>query len=167
MPRLAIALVVVLAAGCAGGHQKQAPAQTTHTADATAPTMPRPPTSAEPHSATRFPCPKHPGTTIDFESCSGRRVLALNARVNRVISIVWRRLGSAIGRRYFANSERAWQSYVRNECTSRSRAWPDRRSPHQYVGGTLAPVLYGQCLEELTASRLRELKQTAALLGPH
>jgi uncharacterized protein YecT (DUF1311 family) len=160
-------LLVVLAAGCAGGHQKQAPARTTRTAEATAPTMPRLPTSAGPYSVTRFPCPKHPGTTIDFETCSGRRVLALNARVNHVISIVWRRLGSAIGRRYFANSERAWQSYVRNECTSRSRGWVDPTWPHQYVGGTLAPVLYGQCEEELTASRLRELKETAALLGPH
>ena len=117
------------------------------------------------YSVARFRCPKHPDTTIDFESCSERRVLALNARVNRVTETIWRRLRSAVGRRYFAKGERAWEAYVRNECAARSASWVDPRSPHSYAGGTLAPVLGGRCEAELTASRLSELTKTAALLG--
>jgi uncharacterized protein YecT (DUF1311 family) len=95
----------------------------------------------------------------------------LNVRINHLIKIIWARLGAApsgaTGRRYFATAERAWESYVRNECASRSRSWIDPASPHSYVGGTLAPILYAACQEGLTAARLRELTKTAALLGPH
>ena len=125
------------------------------------------PTSAPPDSGVRFPCPKHPGTTIDLESCSGRRILALNARINVRIKLIWSRLGNATGRRYFVKAERAWQIYVENECRSRSRAWINPAIPSQYVGGTEAPVLAGICEEELTAAHLHELAETAAELGPH
>jgi uncharacterized protein YecT (DUF1311 family) len=91
----------------------------------------------------------------------------LNSRLNRLIKLTSRRLGDDTGRRYFFTAERAWEEYVRNECTSRSRGWINPKVPDAYVGGTLAPVLDGACWVELTTARLRELAKTAATLAPH
>jgi hypothetical protein len=38
--------------------------------------------------------------------------------------------------------------------------WVDPASPHSYVGGTLAPVAYGSCVEGLAAAHVRELTAT-------
>jgi len=102
-----------------------------------------------------------------MESCSGHRLLALYARIDARIKIIWSRLGDTPGRRHFAVAEKAWLAYAENECTSRSRAWIDPAHPHQYVGGTAAGVEYALCEEELSATHLRDLTETAAALGQH
>jgi hypothetical protein len=164
---IAVALLVAIVSGCSGS---------THTGGAPAPPriagVPRIspallPTTAPSGSVARFPCPKHPVSTIDLESCTVRRVLVLNGRVNARIKIIWSRIRDAAGRRYFVRAEKASHTYVRNECTSRSRAWINPAHPHVYAGGTLAPVEYGLCTEELTARHLRELTETAAALAAH
>lgn len=160
-------LFVAVLAGCSSGGRTLTAPTSTRTAPALRVIPPFLPTSAPPDSVTRFPCPTHPASMIDLQSCSGRRILALNARVNERIEIIWYRLRDATGRRYFVKAERAWQTYLENECRSRSRAWTNPASPHLYVGGTLAPVRVGICEEELTAAHLRELAKTAAWLAPH
>lgn len=159
-------LVAVIVAGCAGGRHSGARSSETRAAAAAPLKAPVLPTTASPRSVARFPC-KRGGTTVELESCSVRRVLALNSRLNRLIKLTWRRLGDDTGRRYFVTAARAWEAYVRNECTSRSRGWINPKVPHSYVGGTLAPVLDGACQVELTRARLRELAKTAATLAPH
>jgi len=98
-------------------------------------------------------------------------VLVLNARANAIIRVIWSWFNDwsndAQGRRAFVTAERAWQKYVHYECVSRSRSWPSPAPPHQYVGGTSAPVRAGICQEKLTTAHIRELKETAAELGPH
>jgi uncharacterized protein YecT (DUF1311 family) len=158
-------LLAVLLAGCSGGSRTGA-TNATGTAKAVSLKPPFRPTSAAPRSIARFPCPKHPISTIDLESCSARRVLALNVRINERIKLIWFRLDGT-GRRYFQRAERAWAAYLTNECTSRSRGWIDPAHPHAYVGGASAPVAYGVCAEDLSAAHLHDLVQTAAQLAPH
>ena len=120
------------------------------------------PTTTVPDSVASFPCPKHPLSTIDMESCSARHLLALNVRVNKRMKVVWSYLLSATARRYFVKAEREWSAYVNNECTSTSGTWPDSLDPHMYEGGSSAPLNYASCEEELTVAYLRELANTAA-----
>ena len=106
-----------------------------------------------------------------MEACSARRLFRLNARANVQIKLIWSRLatyegGATVGRRYFAKAERAWLTYAGNECTSRSTAWLIPSYPHLYVGGTSAGIHYGICAEELTVAHIKDLKETAAWLGP-
>lgn len=163
-PLLAALLLVALVAGCSSGDRPETLSSTSRTPVAPAPKAPFLPTTPPPNSVARFPC-KRTGTTIELESCSVRHVLVLNARINQLIKIIWARLGDVTGRRYFVTAERAWKVYVRNECISRSRSWIDPAFPHSHVGGTLAPVLYGACQEELTAAHLGELIETAETLA--
>jgi uncharacterized protein YecT (DUF1311 family) len=156
-------LCAVVVGGCSGGG---GPANSTTSTPASALRPPRLRTTPEPNSVARFPCPKHPWTTIELESCSARSVLALDGRINDLIKVIWARLDDPAGRSLFADAERAWELYVGNECTSRARAWVDRRFPHSYVGGTSAPVARGACEVELTSARILELTKTASALGP-
>jgi len=159
-------LLTAIVAGCSDRSHTVAPTSTAAAA-AVSPKPPFLPTSAPPGSVARFPCPKHPYSQLDFESCSGRRILALNSRINKQIRVIWLRLGEAVGRRFFVTAERAWKIYVRNACTSESRSWVTPASPHQYVGGTIAPLNYVECQEALTTAHLHALTATAKALAPH
>jgi uncharacterized protein YecT (DUF1311 family) len=108
----------------------------------------------------------HPSTTLAMETCSARSVLALDRRIDKVMGTIWSRLGDRTAQAAFATAERAWQTYVREECTSVSGAYTDASSPHTYVGGTSAAVNYPLCELRLGESHLRELRQAAADLAP-
>jgi uncharacterized protein YecT (DUF1311 family) len=92
--------------------------------------------------------------------------VTVNTRINKQIRAIWTRLGDAVGRGFFARAERAWRVYVRNACTSQSRAWVTPASPHQYVGGTMATLSSVECEEDLTKNHLRELTAIAKALAP-
>jgi uncharacterized protein YecT (DUF1311 family) len=157
MPRGRLATGIVLLflfVGSACGGSKRPPA------------LPLMPTTAPPGSVAQFPCPMHPSTTLAMETCSARSVLALDRRIDKVMRTIWSRLRDRTARAAFATAERAWQTYVQEECTSVSGAYTDAASPHQYVGGTSAAVNYPLCELRLGDSHLRELRQTAAGLAP-
>ena len=98
-----------------------------------------------------------------MESCIERRILALNARVDKLLRTTWGNSHDPVARRYFARAQAAWVTWVKDECTSSSQAWPDPAYPHAYAGGSEAPVLYGYCQANMTANRLRELRRMAAV----
>ena len=158
-------LLTAIVAGCS--NRSHTVASTSTMAALPSPKPPFLPTSAPPGSVARFPCPKHPYSQLDFETCSGRRILALNSRINKQIRVIWSRLGDAVGWRFFVAAEQAWKTYVRNACTSESRSWVTPASPHQYVGGTIALLNYVECQEALTTAHLRALAVTAKALAPH
>jgi len=152
-------LLSVIGAGCGSSHH----ARPGRVVSATMPSLPLLPTKAGRDSVAKFPCPKPQRTTIDMESCIERRILALNARVDKLLQRTWaieRRY--PIARRYFARAQRDWVRWVRGECTSDSQAWVDPET-HGYAGGSEAPVLYGYCQANLTARRLRDLQRAAAV----
>jgi uncharacterized protein YecT (DUF1311 family) len=123
------------------------------------------PTWASPDSVARFRC-RTPGSTVEMESCMERRILKLNRRVNALIRTAWRGFDDA-GRRYLAAAQQGWQVYMENECTRNSGAWSEPSSPHSYVGGSEAPLLYGTCEVALTRARIRELTTTPGNPAPH
>jgi uncharacterized protein YecT (DUF1311 family) len=169
---IGVFLAVIAVAGCSQG-DRTLTASSTKSSSKSSIAPPFLPTSTSGRSVANFACPKHPRTTIDMEACSAQRVLALNARANVLIKVIWARLdnwsssSAAEGRRNFVKAERAWQTYVGYECISRSRSWSTSASPHQYVGGSWAPVHAGICQEKLTRAHIRELRDTAAELAPH
>ena len=152
-------LLSVIGAGC-GSSDHTSPGRATRAA---IPTLPLLPTKAGRSSVANFPCPKPQRTTVDMESCVERRILALNARVDGLLRAAWAKYHDLVGRRYYARAQRAWVAWVRAECTSTSQAWPGPAHPHGYAGGSEAPVLFGYCMANLTASRLRELQREAAI----
>jgi hypothetical protein len=68
-------------------------------------------------------------------------------------AVLWSIL-DAPGRQAFVLAHRAWITYRRQECTALARA---------RVGGSAAPVVYGQCEIELTTARVEEVRSTLAV----
>ena len=141
-----LALVLLMASGCSSSHR----GAVTTSNPVRPPTLP---TKASPNSVASFPCPRHPISTVDMESCAGRQQLKLNAQFNNAVFELWPAL-DATSRQAFANAQRAWSRYVRQECETESRA---------YLGGTAAGVAAGYCLTSLTRARVREVTATLAL----
>jgi hypothetical protein len=127
---LGIVVVVLLLAAC-GGSKKPV-------------SLPLLPTKAAAGSIARFPCPMHPSTTLELETCSARSVLTLNRRIDRLRRAIWSQLGDGGGRAHFAAGELAWQEHVRRECTSAT----------------------GGCELRFAEVHVRELARTAAGLAP-
>ena len=135
-----VAVVLLVAAGCASSHHDAVP-QT--------PQRPSLPTKASPDSP---PCPRHPKTTVDYEACAGRRGLELDANFDHAVAALWPRL-DATGRREFADGQRAWNRYVAQECDVQRR---------EYLGGSEAPVAAAYCEVALTRARVNEVAGTLA-----
>jgi hypothetical protein len=72
---------------------------------------------------------------------------ALFCAAGRAASGPWS-IPDPAGRRAFLRAHDAWLTYRDQACAARSRA---------FVGGTAAPVTYGQCEVELTSARLKEV----------
>jgi uncharacterized protein YecT (DUF1311 family) len=144
-------LCVLVVAGC--GAAKPASTLTSNGTRTGVPLKPpRLRTSPTAFSVGQFACPKNPVSTVEIESCLVRRKLALNASINRRVTVVFRLLKerrSARALRRFVQDERAWLSYRDASC----------RSPSDiYEGGTASGVVYGDCVVKLNAAHLRELK---------
>ena len=164
--RVTALLLVAIASGCAGTDRTGQSRTTTNTSVSRPTPPPYLPTSARPNSVGRFACPKKPYSTLDMESCATRRILALNARINSRIKIIWPRL-DITARRYFATSEKAWSAFIDDACASSSGAYISPGSPHTYVGGSGAPVRYAACEQEQTSAHLRDLTARAIELMGH
>jgi uncharacterized protein YecT (DUF1311 family) len=119
-------------------------------ASASAPTLP---TRAAPGSLSSLACPVDPVSTLALEACEGRALLGLDRTFNHQAAVVWSLLDPG-GRRDFLAAEAAWLAYRARECDVGARA---------YLGGTAAGIEYGDCENELTAARNRELASLVAL----
>jgi uncharacterized protein YecT (DUF1311 family) len=108
------------------------------------------PSEAAPNSLASFRCPNNPGTTLDIEVCQAQQLLRYGRSFNRQAAILWSLLDTR-GRRAFTRAHNGWLVYRDQECDARARS---------AVGGTARGVIYGQCLNALTAARIREVKAT-------
>jgi uncharacterized protein YecT (DUF1311 family) len=98
-------------------------------------------------------CPRHQRTTIDFEGCEEVERLKLNTRFDQTVGALWPML-DATSRRAFANGQKAWVRFARQECDVASR---------EYLGGSEAPVEAGWCFVGLTRARAKEVAGMLAL----
>jgi uncharacterized protein YecT (DUF1311 family) len=108
---------------------------------------------AGPRSVARFGCPKKPTSTVAIEACQARHLLKLGRKFNRVAAVLWSVLDPS-GRLSFVRAHRAWLTYRHQQCETEAGA---------FSGGTAAPVTFGACQLNLTASRVKQLVRTISL----
>lgn len=89
-----------------------------------------------------------PQTQTDLNICAGKRYEAADAALNAIYGTVRDRLDEA-GREQLLTTQRAWIAYRDAECTFRSRG---------VEGGSIYPLIYGDCLTELTEQRTADFE---------
>jgi uncharacterized protein YecT (DUF1311 family) len=106
----------------------------------------KPPTILE--QFTPLPCPRHPVTTLDLEGCAERAVLATDRAVDAQVRTIFHLL-PAKARGSFVDGELLWQRYRLSSC---------RAAAGYYAGGTLAPVVFANCLADRNRTHLVDLR---------
>ena len=103
-------------------------------------------------SFTLLPCPAKPQTTLELEGCAEHRIVksdaAINARVMKIFFLL-RKVRSASAQARFVRGERAWLTYRRLVCDSRSDV---------FEGGTLAGVVAANCVADANDAHLKDLR---------
>jgi uncharacterized protein YecT (DUF1311 family) len=89
-----------------------------------------------------------------MEGCAEHRILRADAIVDRRVQLIWGN-STTDGKAHLADAQTAWQAYRKAACLSES---------DKYAGGTLAPVVDGQCSVRLTLQRAAELRRQLRLL---
>ena len=100
------------------------------------------------------PLPCDPNTTVGMEGCAEHRILRADAVVNRQVQLIWDS-STVDGQAHLADAQTAWEAYRKAACVSES---------DKYAGGTLAPVVAGQCSLRLTRERAADLGRQLRLL---
>ena len=114
---------------------------------------PRLPLKAAPSSVAAFKCPPKPVSTVDLEACAGHQLLTLDRTFDGEVAALWPLLDDT-ARKELARAQQAWLTYRDQACEVEARA---------YVGGTEAPVAYGQCEIRLTSARIKDVSASLAL----
>lgn len=147
---MALAVLVGLVLAVAGCGESQNRAASTHS-------QPRLPTIRE--RFTLLPCPRNPGrrgSTLGIEGCEEHATLRADRDVAGSERAIFAGLSSS-GRSAFARAEASWLVFRRSYCEAQES---------QYVGGSIAPVIFGSCEVSLTKSHasllaawLREMRR--------
>lgn len=145
--RLSVAVCgVIVAALCAGAPVAQGAAATT-----SAPVVHE--------SFTPLPCTGKPAdrTTLQLEGCAEHRVLALDKQIDKLNATIFSALGTAKGRRDFVSANASWLGFRRYSCLSAS---------DNYSGGSVAGVVYANCLATMDSEHVTGLKVLRKTLSP-
>jgi uncharacterized protein YecT (DUF1311 family) len=102
-------------------------------------------------------CLKHAQSTFDMDQCVANE----RKRLKPLLAAAYNKLltdpGSNAQRKHMiALSEKAWTTYEKRDCAYAGSA---------AQGGTLAPIIQGECLVDRTRTRIADLKQFAVPLG--
>ncbi len=98
-------------------------------------------------------CLKHAQSTFDMDQCVG----AERQRLKPLLAAAYNKLLANKQRRHLiVASEKAWLAYEKRDCSYAGSA---------AQGGTLQPIIQGECLVSRTRTRIRDLKEFAAPLG--
>ena len=138
----AVAVTVALSAGVAqaGG---------AHSASTS---TPAPPVIHEPFASSPLPCSGAPGhrTTLQLEGCLERGILKTDATIEGLDRSIVSLLGKASPQRGFIAGVRAWLAYRSADCEAMSGV---------YEGGTLAGVVYAECVAARNVQRIADLRK--------
>ncbi len=93
----------------------------------------------------------HLTTQMELNQCAGANYKAADAALNRLYQQVMGKETDAASKQRLIEAERAWIVYRDKECAY--QAGP------QQEGGSIWPMEMSNCLEELTAARIRELRK--------
>ena len=113
--------------------------------------------SAAPARDTYSSCLKHAQSTFDMDQCVGNE----RKRLKPLLAAAYNKVLNAPAtdtrhRHLLVLSQKAWTTYEKRDC---NLAGDSAR------GGTLAPILAGECLVDRTRTRIKDLKELAQPLG--
>ncbi|HEY2603996.1 MAG TPA: lysozyme inhibitor LprI family protein [Thermoleophilaceae bacterium] len=113
--------------------------------------------SAAPGRDTYGNCLKHAQSTFDMDECVGTE----RTRLKPLLAAAYGKLlkdpeSSAHRKHQIALSQKAWLSYEKRDCAYAGSA---------AQGGTLQPIIQGECLVDRTRTRIHDLKNFAVTLG--
>jgi uncharacterized protein YecT (DUF1311 family) len=113
--------------------------------------------SAAPARDSYSSCLKHAQSTFDMDQCVGNE----RKRLRPLLAAAYNKLlhdsdSNAHRRRQIALSQKAWLGYEKRDCAYAGSA---------AQGGTLQPVIEGECLVDRTRTRIKDLKEFAVPLG--
>ena len=125
-------------------------------AAAAAAAAPPPPVIKE--GFTLLPCPKNPQTTLALEGCAEHRIVKSDAIINAKVKRIYGMLRTNAAKTHFVLGERAWLSYRKANCQSRSDV---------YEGGTLAGVVFANCVADVNDAHVKDLTAFETALLQH
>jgi uncharacterized protein YecT (DUF1311 family) len=113
--------------------------------------------SAAPARDTYSSCLKHAQSTFDMDQCVARE----RQRLAPLLAAAYDKLlhdpdSNAHRRHLIALSQKAWATYQKRDCNYAGSA---------AQGGTLEPVIAGECLVDRTRTRIKDLKELSIPLG--
>jgi uncharacterized protein YecT (DUF1311 family) len=98
-------------------------------------------------------CLKHALSTADMDQCVG----AERQRLKPLLAAAYNKLLADKQRKHLiVASQKAWLSYEKRDCAYAGSS---------AQGGTLQPILEGECLVARTRTRIKDLKEFAVPLG--
>lgn len=138
IPRLAVVAVAVLPSLAGSANAERTPAAKLS-----------PPTIHE--SFTLLPCKGKPGsrTTLELEGCAEHQILTTDKSIDALEKTIFHRLGTDSARGDLIAAARAWLSFRHSDCRSNSDV---------YHGGTLAGVVFADCIVARNEQRIKDLK---------
>ena len=107
---------------------------------------------------TPLPCPADPQTTLGLEGCAEKAILRTDRAIDSQVKVVFGLLGSEAARRSFVNGERSWLAYRGASCTAQVS---------NSAGGSIEPVVYGDCIAARNETHLTDLTGMRKALGRH
>jgi len=106
---------------------------------------------------TKLPCPAKPLTTIELVGCAEQRILRSDKAINSETRVIFARLGTRAAKNRFVSGERAWLAYRRAVCLSRADV---------YEGGSLAKLVFANCVAAENLTHVRDLRRFERNLRP-
>jgi len=103
---------------------------------------------------TLLPCPAKPTTTLELEGCAEHRIVASDKKIDAAAARIYSTL-SAEGKGSFVSAQNAWLVYRRAYCLTASSV---------FAGGSIQPVVFGNCVADRNGSYLGELTALVAAL---
>jgi uncharacterized protein YecT (DUF1311 family) len=102
-------------------------------------------------------CLKHAQSTFDMDQC----VTTERKRLKPLLAAAYSRLvndpdSNRLRKHLIAVSQKAWKAYMKHDCAYAGSA---------AQGGTLAPILQGECIVTRTRTRIGDLRAFAVPLG--
>ncbi len=107
---------------------------------------------------TLLACPKNPQTTLALEGCAEHRIVKSDAIINAKVKKIYGLLRTNNAKTNFVAGEKAWLAYRKANCQSRSDV---------YEGGTLAGVVFANCVADVNDVHVKDLTAFEKALLQH
>ncbi|MGO9581768.1 MAG: lysozyme inhibitor LprI family protein [Acidimicrobiales bacterium] len=141
-----VAAALVALVGCTAGPALAASApSTSHRGHLVALLVVDKPSSAIPPPTYSKRCERTAKSQAALDRCAASQVTQLDRELTRALSVE----GAYFGHSGVARTESKWVAFMKSECSLETRP---------YSGGSIRPVVYGDCERGLLVSRIAEIR---------